>query len=1639
MAEMDESIRVSLNLEVKDPNVDLKSLDEVTKYLDEIYNASKKVNDAMKEALDSGSVNSDALKAYEEHINTIKSAFEAVAQAKDAAITNSFDEFAEAGDDVDYTDESVEQLNIDLEDTSSLVEDLTAKFKKLGDVKVTAKAPDLSNVKKQVSEGAKVTTKAPSMSDVSGITKQASKVESSDIDLSSLDKLAAYLDKITDDSIKAGEAMKKAFDMGSVNPDTLKVYKEQVASIKKAFEEVKRIKAEATDSAYDFADFGDKASLDALNGALDKLDRNLETTDTWVKEVDAQFKRLKVNADISNLAPDLTSSKDTQKQMEQVAQATNKVASSTSKTVSASAKVCANTVNKALHTIGNVGEKVFTKIGKAGLATFKTIATGMTNALVHPISNLKKLESVLLKPFKSLNSLLPQVSMGIRGVTSGLLALGGVAGLLMLGKQAVTTSSQLEEIQNVVDVVFNEMSSDIEDFSTRMAGAFGESELQAKHFTSVFGAMFDSVQIASDKVLVMSKNMAALTGDLASFYNIPLDDAFHKIQSGLVGETEPLRQLGINMTQASIEAWAMTQGITTSFQKLSTSEQTILRYNYLLAMTANAHGDFTRTQLSWANSCRQIALNVQTIFAALGNIVKAALTPVLTMINYVTSALARLLTLVGARFKSTTQTASSGMSDLNSQISDASDGLGKVADSATKAGKAAEAAGKKAKLGLASFDQLNNLSSQPSDAGSSGGSGAGGGAGAGANAGMDINPNSYIEGIEWSDDNPLTQWMNKFYETLTDGRYAKAGEMCSKAITTGLKKVEKALDDKDLYAKIDNTNMALSNFLRGLVSDQNMWTQLGNTIGSGINLIAFSINNLYANLTANSVLSSFGQGIANTINASLEKTDWASVGMALTTGIRSGIDVAFYAIMNIDFTSLGTALKNGCSGAISRVFGEGGAAEIGGIIAGSLNGAFDTVVAWLGDGTVATKLGEGIKTSINTAINNLDVESMGSALTAMLSSAADIMAELRGIDFNKLFNKIVESINTAIENGSAEDFLTSAIGLVGDILSAMINALPQIDWGKLIKELKNAISKTIDEHPELADIGLKFLAALGIAKALQGIDLGSMLNTSKLSSSLDGVSKSLDKLGETKALSSLGSSLASASGEAGGLSGALAGAEGSAGGLGGAIGGLGGAIGGLLGPIAIVAAAVGAFIGTFVYLWNTSSTFREEINKIKDKLEKDLKPVMNDMKESLKQIGDFLLKAWDVVANLLEPFIVAITAALADLFEGMMKIVGGIVDIVAGILTLDPDKIMEGLGKILDGLNDLLSAIGDGVVAFFDDIWKKITKFIDDNKTKIEDFFTGIWDKITKFVEDTKTNIGDFFKGIWDKIVKFVTDTIDKIATFFSDLWTKFTNGMSTIGDKVSTGISNVVKFFADLPGKVKEKVDDFVSKVKTWFGKVPDNIKEAFKDVASIGKNLVEGIWNGINDKVDWIVKKVQGFGDKVMKGLKDFFGIHSPSRLMRDEIGIYLGEGIGVGIEDSAKYAVASATQMGSDVMSAVADSVDPDALKFADMKLSLADVYKTDNLDTVLQNYNTQMDSLVSKAQAFRDAMNEVSGKYSLDTLKVLLGDYRKVNSGDDFAPQRVIISGQDQVIAVSGMSEGVSANEVMGIVNDNARRF
>jgi phage-related protein len=128
----------------------------------------------------------------------------------------------------------------------------------------------------------------------------------------------------------------------------------------------------------------------------------------------------------------------------------------------------------------------------------------------------------------------------------------------------------------------------------------------------------------------------------------------------------------------------------------------------------------------------------------------------------------------------------------------------------------------------------------------------------------------------------------------------------------------------------------------------------------------------------------------------------------------------------------------------------------------------------------------------------------------------------------------------------------------------------------------------------------------------------------------------------------------------------------------------------------------------------------------------------------------------------------------------------------------------------------------------------------------------------------------------------------------------------------VSTGmnfLSSLVKFIGQIPGKLASLLAQGLSNVISWARNLVNNVRNAgsnalsalrnsFSGVASIGKNLIQGLWNGISDMAGWIKSKIQGFGEGVLNSLKNFFGIHSPSTVMRDQIGKFLGMGIGEGI---------------------------------------------------------------------------------------------------------------------------------------------
>lgn len=209
--------------------------------------------------------------------------------------------------------------------------------------------------------------------------------------------------------------------------------------------------------------------------------------------------------------------------------------------------------------------------------------------------------------------------------------------LLGFAKSGLDVASDLQEVQNVVDVTFGDGSGVIEDFAKSAATSFGMSELSAKQFTGTMGAMLKSMQIDDGAVLEMSTSLAGLAGDMASFYNLDPSEAFDKLRSGISGETEPLKQLGINMSVANLEAYALSQGITTAYSSMTQAEQATLRYQYLMQATADAQGDFARTSDSFANQQRILQLNMENLSASVGSALLPTVNELTTAFNNLVS------------------------------------------------------------------------------------------------------------------------------------------------------------------------------------------------------------------------------------------------------------------------------------------------------------------------------------------------------------------------------------------------------------------------------------------------------------------------------------------------------------------------------------------------------------------------------------------------------------------------------------------------------------------------------------------------------------------------------------------------------------------------------------------------------------------------------------------------------------------------------------------------------------------------------------------------------------------------------------------------------------------------------------------
>lgn len=239
----------------------------------------------------------------------------------------------------------------------------------------------------------------------------------------------------------------------------------------------------------------------------------------------------------------------------------------------------------------------------------------MRNLLVRVGGDFSELQKEMQKAQKYMASAGKQITNIGKTLTLGI-----TAPILGIGVASVKAASDLAEVQNVIDVAFGDSAKTVNEWAKTAIESYGLSELQAKQFAGTMRAMLGSMGLTSSEADDMALSLSSLAGDMASFYNLDPTEAFDKLRSGISGETEPLKSLGVNMSVANMEAYSLTKGINKAWKEMSAAEQATLRYGYIMDTTKMSQGDFARTNTGFANSMRVVKEQLVSVGASLGTI-----------------------------------------------------------------------------------------------------------------------------------------------------------------------------------------------------------------------------------------------------------------------------------------------------------------------------------------------------------------------------------------------------------------------------------------------------------------------------------------------------------------------------------------------------------------------------------------------------------------------------------------------------------------------------------------------------------------------------------------------------------------------------------------------------------------------------------------------------------------------------------------------------------------------------------------------------------------------------------------------------------------------------------------------------------
>lgn len=710
----------------------------------------------------------------------------------------------------------------------------------------------------------------------------------------------------------------------------------------------------------------------------------------------------------------------------------------------------------------------FSNIGKNIKASSSSIGSFFSK-IKSGFSSQRKLSS----GFGGIASKLTKLVIGVNA------AKGAFNGL----KSAMDYSSNLTEVQNVVDVGFGKYKSKIEDLAKTSIQDYGMSELTAKQIAGRFQAMGTAVGFSQKKMSGMSVELTKLSADMASFYNEDQEKIAKSMQSVFTGTTQPLRKYGIDLTQATLQEWAHKQGIDANIKSMSQAEKTMLRYQYVISQTGAAQGDFARTSNTWANQTRMLQQNFQQLGSTIGQIAINAFKPFVKAMNSTLVQLDKFAKsardALGKIFGWEYEEGGGVTQNYKDDMEDAADGANDTADATKKATKAQKEFNKQ----LQGFDRLNNLTS------SKGKDNDGAGKGSGTSVGELSNIGSGSGG-KWKQKDSIFKKFESDIDTL---------EKLGKKISTTLSNAMEDIDWKSIYQKAAGFGTGLASFLNGLFAGgegARLFSDLGGTIANSLNTVLTGLNSFAttfswdefgrnlgigingffttwdAGLTADT-FNNMANGVLTAMTSALNRIHWDLIAKRIGELIK-GIDAkgigenfgklvnsivnALYTLVSNKETwkDLGTKIGDGING-FFKGFGKSGWKKLGKTISNTLSG---------------------FATTITTALNTVDWEYVGQCIGDFLS----------GIDFGKVaidLAKLALAVGKAIAKAIKGSMETAPIetSIIGIFAILKFTGLGKTIFKKLATKVMTKIAEALGV--ESVGVGtIAKAAAKGIGKAI---------------------------------------------------------------------------------------------------------------------------------------------------------------------------------------------------------------------------------------------------------------------------------------------------------------------------------------------------------------------------------------------------------------------------------------------------------------------------------------------------------------------------------------------------------------------------